>query len=197
MPSMNNSLSFQDRTSLLGVARRSIESGLRHGCALEVEPAHHSEPLQQLRTTFVTLGIEGRLRGCVGTLEASLPLVTSAANHAFSAAFTDPRFPRLSDEELHRLNIRLSVLSLPEPLVFVSEDEVLDQLRPGIDGLILRLGEIRATFLPAVWDSLPDPYIFLSQLKYKAGLPLDFWAEAMVIERYTAESFSDDDIGEG
>ncbi|MDQ2695218.1 MAG: AmmeMemoRadiSam system protein A, partial [Pseudomonadota bacterium] len=169
-------MSPQDRRTLLQVARRSIGHGLGHDRPLEVDPEAFAAALRPLRATFVTLEREGRLRGCVGTLEARFPLVADVAGHAFAAAFQDPRFGRLAAAELAGLALHISVLSPCQVMEFQSEEELLAQLRPGIDGLVLQYGERRATFLPAVWETLPDPYLFLVQLKYKAGLPLDFWS---------------------
>jgi uncharacterized protein len=190
-PSSSNALSAADRATLLEVARRSIEHGLDWQVPLAVNPADYPESLRPVRATFVTLEREGHLRGCIGTLEARAPLVQDVAEHAFAAAFEDPRFLPLRRDELAGLEIHLSILSPSEPLPFASENELLAQLRPGIDGLILKLGSRRATFLPSVWESLPEPYIFLAQLKQKAGLPLDFWSPELQAERYTTESFGD------
>ncbi|MBK9952994.1 MAG: AmmeMemoRadiSam system protein A [Candidatus Competibacteraceae bacterium] len=186
-------LSKLDRAALLEVARASIQHGLRHGQALEVEPANYPETLRPPRATFVTLETGGQLRGCIGALVARQPLVQDVAAHAFAAAFEDPRFPELREDEFPKLDIHISVLSPPEPLSFSSEDELLAQLRPGVDGLIIQVRHYRATFLPAVWEQLPDPYVFLAQLKQKAGLPLDFWSPELSAERYTAEYFGDAD----
>ena len=192
--SVDNTLSVGDRATLLDVARASIHHGLRHGRALDVNPDDHPETLRPPRATFVTLEIAGRLRGCIGTLVAYQPLVLDVAAHAYAAAFEDPRFPELTSDEFPRLDICISVLSPPEPLRFDSEKALLAQLRPGVDGLILQFHNYRATFLPAVWESLPDPYVFLAQLKQKAGLPLDFWSPELRAERYTTEYFGDADV---
>jgi hypothetical protein len=190
-PSSSDLLSAADRATLLAVARRSIEHGLSDQSPLEVDPVDYPESLRPVRATFVTLEREGRLRGCIGTLEAREPLVRDVAEHAYAAAFEDPRFMPLRRDELAGLEIHLSILLPAEPLHFGSEDELLAQLRPGVDGLILKLGGRRATFLPSVWETLPDPYIFLAQLKQKAGLPLDFWSPELQAERYTTESFGE------
>ncbi|MFO1432102.1 MAG: AmmeMemoRadiSam system protein A [Candidatus Competibacteraceae bacterium] len=196
MSSMNNTLSKEDRATLLDVARRSIQYGLTEHVPLPVKPEEYPDTLRPIRATFITLEVEGRLRGCIGTLEARAPLVKDVADHAFAAAFEDPRFLPVSPEEFPRLDIHISVLSPPEPLHFQSEEDLLAQLRPGLDGLILRLGQQRrATFLPSVWETLSDPYIFLTQLKQKAGLPLDFWSPELQAERYTTESFGAGDVG--
>jgi len=189
--SSTNTLSLQDRATLLDVARASIQHGLRHRQALEVNPGDYPESLRSLRATFVTLEKGGQLRGCIGALTAYQPLVQDVAVHAYAAAFEDPRFPELRMEEFSALEVHISVLSPPEPLHFGSEDELLAQLRPGVDGLILQFRHHRGTFLPSVWEHLADPYVFLAQLKQKAGLPLDFWSPELQVERYTTEYFGD------
>ena len=182
-------LSKPDRATLLDVARASIRHGLDHGRGLPVHLEDYPETLRVERATFVTLDIGDRLRGCIGALAAYQPLVQDVAAHAYAAAFEDPRFPELRADELPKLDIHISVLSPPEPLQFGSEAELLAQLRPGVDGLILHFRHYRSTFLPSVWEQLPDPYIFLAQLKQKAGLPLDFWSPELQAERYTTEYF--------
>ncbi len=184
-------LSSEDRATLLRVARQSIHHGLRNGRELLVNPADFAESLRHVRATFVTLQIASNLRGCIGTLEARAPLVVDTAEHAFAAAFEDPRFPPLSDAEFPCLDIHISVLSPAEPITFEHEDELLAQLRPGVDGLILRVGQRRATFLPSVWESLSKPRDFLAHLKQKAGLSPDFWSDHVEADRYTTESFGD------
>ena len=187
--SSTEALSKPDRATLLEVARASIRHGLDHGRALAVAPADYPETLRVPRATFVTLEHRQRLRGCIGALAAYQPLAQDVATHAYAAAFEDPRFPELRAEEWPGLDIHISVLSPPERLQFDSEAELLEQLRPGVDGLILTFRHYRSTFLPAVWEQLPDPYVFLAQLKQKAGLPLDFWSPELRAERYTAEYF--------
>jgi AmmeMemoRadiSam system protein A len=178
------------RETLLGIARRSVEHGLLRGEPLNVDPAAFPPPLRQLRATFVTLRMDGQLRGCTGTLEALRPLVADTAHNAFTAAFRDPRFPPLRDEELASLELHISILSQPEPMHVASEPDLLAQLRPGVDGLILQEGSCRATFLPAVWDHVADPSEFVCELKAKAGLPRDHWSPELRCTRYTVESIS-------
>jgi hypothetical protein len=194
--SCTNTLSNEDRVTLLEVARWAIQEGLQNYAPPRVDPADYPETLRSQRATFVTLEIGGNLRGCIGTLEARQPLVEDVAEHAFAAAFEDPRFPRLTEEEFPQLDIHISVLAPSETMNIDSEQELLNRLRPGVDGLTLSLGQLRATFLPAVWDDLPDPYVFLSQLRRKAGLPLDYWSDEIQVERYTTESFGDEDVGQ-
>lgn len=177
------------RQTLLKVAADSIAHGLTRDRALGVTPSDFAAELQALRACFVTLTIEDALRGCIGTLEARRPLVQDIAHNAYAAAFRDPRFTPLRPLESERLHIHISVLSLPEPLSFGTEDELLAQLTPGVDGLILEEGGKHGTFLPSVWESLPDPRDFIAHLKHKAGLSPDYWSNTLRVKRYTAESF--------
>jgi AmmeMemoRadiSam system protein A len=182
-------LSDTDRAELLGVARASIHERLRHS-VLSVRHEEFAEPLRELRATFVTLHVNRELRGCIGTLEARRALVADVAHNAGAAAFEDPRFPALAWHEYERLTIHISILSPAEPLRFSSEQELVEQLRPNVDGLILEADARRGTFLPAVWESLPDPRDFLRHLKRKAGLAPDYWSDDLRVKRYTVESIS-------
>jgi AmmeMemoRadiSam system protein A len=179
-----------EQASLLQVALASIESGLETGSPLQVNPADYPPGLSARRASFVTLKRAGDLRGCIGSLTPVSSLLEDVARNAFAAAFRDPRFPALSAAELQDLEIGISVLGPTEPVAFASEAELLGMLRPGIDGLVLQDGRHRGTFLPAVWESLPEPADFLGHLKQKAGLPGDYWSETLEIERYTTESFA-------
>lgn len=172
---------------MLDVALRSITHGLQHREPLQVNPADYPEALGQHRATFVTLTLGGELRGCIGVLEARDPLVVDVAHNAYSAAFSDPRFTPLTGAELSRLEIKISVLTPPVPINFETEPDLLRQLRPGVDGLILEDGLHRGTFLPAVWQSLPNPRDFLCHLKIKAGLAPGYWSNSLRIARYRAE----------
>ena len=178
----------EERRALLDAARTSIEHGLRHGRAPRVDPAAYAEPLRELRATFVTLHLEGRLRGCVGSLEAHRPLVADVSESAWCAAFRDPRFEPLDEPELAGLEISISVLGPLEPLLVASEEELVARLRPGVDGLLLREGRLRGTLLPAVWRHVPDARDFVREVKRKAGLRSDHWSEALEAIRYTVES---------
>ena len=143
--------------------------------------------LKEERATFVTLTIHGNLRGCIGMLEACRPLAEDVAENAVSAAFHDPRFPPLSEDEFEQLEIHISILSPPEEMIFSSEDDLLEQIRPGTDGLILQEGFQRGTFLPSVWEELPETEIFFEHLKMKAGLPAGYWSDTLRVFRYTTE----------
>ncbi len=183
-------LGAKERRRLLGVAAASIAHGLETGRPLAVDPVEHPPALRAPGATFVTLQLQGRLRGCIGSLEAHRPLVVDVAENAYAAAFRDPRFPPLSAAEFPELEIEISRLTPPEPLRISSEAELLQRLQPGVDGLIIEDGPHRATFLPAVWRSLPDPREFLAQLKLKAGLPVDHWSDTLRVYRYRTEAFS-------
>lgn len=177
----------QALSPLLAVARASIRCGLQWGEPLEVEPAAFDPALRELGASFVTLRRGEALRGCTGSLAAVEPLVVDAARNAFTAAFFDPRFAPLRPEELPGLHVHVSVLGPQQPLAAATEDELLERLRPGVDGLVLEEGAFRATFLPAVWSQLPTPRAFVEQLKRKAGLPADYWSETIRISRYEVE----------
>lgn len=185
-------LSESQRALLLRVARQSIEHGLQQHHPLPVEPADYP-PFDQPGASFVTLYRQGVLRGCIGSLEAHRPLLHDVAANAYAAAFRDPRFKPLEPEELNDLDIHISILSAPQALSFGSEQALLDQIQPGVDGVILEDGPRRGTFLPSVWDSLPDKRDFLAQLKLKAGLPINHWSDGIKAWRYSTESFGEQD----
>jgi AmmeMemoRadiSam system protein A len=184
----SRSFSPEGRRILLDVAAASIAHGVGTGEPLEVDLDDFPAELRVARATFVTLRIEGDLLGCIGTLEPRRALVADVAGNAFSAAFHDPRSPGVRSADLPRIEIHISVLNSPEPLLFGSEEELLAKLRPGVDGLVLEDGFHRGTFLPSVWESLPDPRDFLAHLKMKAGLSPSHWSETIRLWRYTTES---------
>ena len=186
--STSATLALPDRENLLEIARRSIRHGLDRGKPLPVRADDFERPLRALRASFVTLNLQGVLRGCIGHLEATQPLVEDVADNAFAAAFRDPRFPPLSEQEFANLEIHLSILTPAVPLPCESESELLQKLRPHRDGLILAEGTRRGTFLPSVWEQLTDPKEFLCQLKRKAGLPDDYWSPDLEVLRYETES---------
>lgn len=187
MPSPDSLISVAASERLLKVAADSIRAGLHGGSALNPDPAAYPPELCRQAASFVTLHLRKELRGCVGSLEAQAPLVVNVAENAHRAAFADPRFPPLSARELDGLDIHISVLSPLEPIDVLDEADLLRKLRPKVDGLLLREGRRQATFLPAVWESLPDPAVFLLQLKLKAGLPVDHWSDALAFWRYSVD----------
>lgn len=184
-----SSLCEEEHLLLKKLAWEAIQYGLEKSCHLPVDTSRYPKVLQNPGASFVTLNIHGQLRGCIGSLEAYQPLVNDIAYNAYAAAFSDPRFPPLTGEELGALDIHISVLTPAVSMTFESEQDLLDQIRPGIDGLVLEDGVHRGTFLPAVWESLPDKINFLRHLKQKAGLPPDYWSDSIQVSRYTTESF--------
>ncbi len=181
------SLTKADRQQLLDVAKNSIRHGLDTGRPITINLNDYPAALTEPRATFVTLEINHQLRGCIGMLEAIRPLAEDIAANAYAAAFKDSRFPPIKAHELDGLDIHLSILAPAEPLSFNSEQDLITQLQPGIDGLILEEGQRRGTFLPSVWESLPEPRQFLRHLKQKAGLPPEYWSKNIRIYRYQAE----------
>ena len=175
------------RASLRSVAREAIAYGLREGRPPNLDPAHYTAGLAAPRASFVTLYRAGELRGCTGSLEPEAPLVVGVARNAFRAAFSDPRFPPLAGWEIDGLEISVALLSPLERIRAGSEADLLRSLRPGVDGLVLREGALTATFLPAVWESLPEPRDFLHALERKAGLEAGHWSPTLRFERYSTE----------
>jgi len=181
--------SAHDKESLLKIAADSIRQGIDLGKPLEPLIPNYSEALQQPRACFVTLMKDGELRGCIGSLEATQALLCDVAKNAFQAAFHDPRFTPVSSEELDHIKIKISVLSPPEDFAVASEADLLEKMRPHIDGVIIEEGFKRSTFLPAVWESLPNPKDFLQHLKRKAGFADHYWSDHIKVRRYTSEDF--------
>ena len=179
--------SDSQKQTLLQLAKSSIKHGLETGQPLSVNLSEYDSELTEQGACFVTLKINDDLRGCIGSLEAYRALVEDVADNAFAAAFRDPRFPRLSDAEYDQLQYHISVLDKPQPMQFTSEQELLEQIRPGVDGLVLHDKHNRGTFLPSVWESLPDKESFLQHLKLKAGLSPNYWSDTVKVERYTVE----------
>jgi AmmeMemoRadiSam system protein A len=166
---------------LLPLARAAIAAqlGLSHTA---------SEDLPWLKSSgacFITLTLASRLRGCIGTLRAHRALVEDVKANAVAAAFRDPRFPPLATGEFSSMALEVSVLSALEPLRFSDEPDALRQLRAGVDGVVFEYGHHTGTFLPQVWEDFKEPSDFLAHLKYKAGLPPDFWDEEVRLLRYT------------
>lgn len=181
----------QQRTILLQTARDTIQHCLTQPIdTFTLDTKDMPAELHQQRACFVTLHIQGHLRGCIGSLQADAPLIVDVVQNAYSAAFRDPRFTPLTAAEFANLTLDISVLSTPQPMRFSSEADLLAQIRPGVDGLILSDAGHRGTFLPSVWEQLPDKVEFLQHLKVKAGLPTNYWSPTLTVERYTAELIS-------
>lgn len=178
-----------ERALMLQLAEASIRHGVSRGVPLPVELEEFPETFRDAGACFVTLNRHGMLRGCIGSLEPHRPLLVDIVHNAFAAAFSDPRFPPLAAAELHELELHISILSAATPISFRSEADLIAQLQPGIDGLIIEERGRRGTFLPSVWESLPQPREFLRHLKMKAGLPADYWSDTVRMSRYHTESF--------
>jgi AmmeMemoRadiSam system protein A len=188
--SHHDSISEADQKALLAIARGEIKSAVLGEEKFSL-PDNLSPYLKEKRGCFVTLHKNGRLRGCIGTISPSQRLGECVRENAFNAAFSDPRFSPLSSDELDQVEIEISVLTLPRQIHFSNPMDLKRQLRPGRDGVILSLGYNRATYLPQVWEQLPDKESFLASLSQKAGLPKNAWKDPKIkIEVYQAMVFS-------
>ena len=174
-------------TTLLTLARNAIASHFGQATA----PATDLPELHQAGATFVTLTQRGNLRGCIGSLEAWRPLLADVQENARNAAFHDPRFAPLRAEELPVTRVEVSLLTPAESMTFTDEADALTQLRPETDGVIFSAGSHRSTFLPQVWEQLPEPAVFLAHLKQKAGLPPNYWGPDVRLERYTVKKWKE------
>lgn len=175
---------------LLPIARSAISCALGNVFNADENAAWLQEP----GACFVTLTQNRQLRGCIGTLHAHRALLADVKANAEAAALRDPRFAPLCAMELNHIEIEVSLLSTLRALNFSCEADVLTQLRPGMDGVMLEFGRYRSTFLPQVWEQLPGAAEFIAQLKRKAGLPADFWSEEIRISRYTVRKWSETDF---
>lgn len=174
-------------TTLLAIARAEIAGALGQPQSIATDAPW----LQQPGATFVTLTQTGQLRGCIGSLEAHRSLLQDVKANALAAAFHDPRFAPLTRPELDKTRVEISLLSPSEALTFTDEQDALTQLRPHIDGVIFEYGRYHSTFLPQVWEQLPDAESFMAHLKRKAGLAPDFWAPDVRLSRYTVSKWKE------
>ncbi|MBI3523672.1 MAG: AmmeMemoRadiSam system protein A [Betaproteobacteria bacterium] len=176
--------------TLLLLARQAIADRLAVSHAHAPVPDLSATPeLMQPGAAFVTLTHHGELRGCIGSLEAWRPLTEDVVANACAAAFSDPRFAPLTVEELAGIRVEVSLLTAAQSINFTSEADAIQQLRPGVDGVILEHAQQRGTFLPQVWESLPEARQFLRELKRKAGLPADFWSDQVKLSRYQVQKW--------
>ncbi len=177
---------------LLSVARKTIRERLFHDKAHDSREKNLPEVFEERRGTFVTLTKDGALRGCIGHIIPQESLLEGVRVNAINAAFRDPRFPPLSPEEWDRIHIEVSILTDPQPLEYNDARDLLDKLRPGVDGLIIRKGRHQATFLPQVWEQLPRKEDFLTHLCYKAGLDGDAWKRGdLEVHTYQVQAFEE------
>jgi AmmeMemoRadiSam system protein A len=186
------SLSPDERSRLLKVARATLESRVRRGDIPAVDLSTVPENLARDGASFVTLTKGGQLRGCIGSLEARRPLILDVQENAISAALRDPRFPPVAPRELADVRVEVSVLSAPQPLDYRGADDLIAKLRPGIDGVVIERSWQRATFLPQVWEKLPDPHEFLAHLCMKAGLAADAYRRpGLDVYTYQVDKFEE------
>lgn len=175
---------------LLGLARDAVHHRVRSGQTLSPPARDWPAPLAQPGASFVTVNLEGRLRGCCGSIEAHDALANDVWRNAQRSACEDPRFPPMGPSEAAACTLDIAILGPLEPLAVDGEQALLAVLRPGVDGLLMSLTGRRATFLPKVWEKLPDPESFLLHLKHKLGVSPNFWDDGLVFHRYTTEEIS-------
>ena len=172
---MGDQLTSEERQSLLRLARQALETGVRGGALPRIDEASLTPALRAEGASFVTLTVNGNLRGCIGALESYQPLAEDVREHAVAAGLEDHRFPTVQESELADIEIEVSRLTVPVLMKYANADDLLAKLHPGLDGVILRDGFRRATFLPQVWEKIPDPLEFLANLCYKMGVAPDTW----------------------
>jgi AmmeMemoRadiSam system protein A len=191
---MSETLTEGERKTLLRIAREAMGDAVGGKPLPPLDLKSMPPALQEDGASFVTLTIAGELRGCIGALEAYQPLAEDVRDHAIAAALQDPRFPPVVESELNRIRIEVSRLSAPRPLEYSSGDDLLEKLIPHVDGVILKDGMRRATFLPQVWEKIPDPAEFLDHLCMKMGARRDAWREGKLqVSVYRTEEFGESD----
>jgi AmmeMemoRadiSam system protein A len=187
---MNEKLTLDEQKTLLRVAREAIEHRVRGEKLSGIQTEAMTPILREQGASLITLTIDGQLRGCIGALEAYQPLVEDVREHAVAAALEDPRFPPLSEDELSRIQIEISRLTRPFPLEYKDADDLISKLRPYIDGVILKDGLRRSTFLPQVWEKISDPSEFMDNLCYKMGAAHHHWRNKHLdVFTYQVEEF--------
>jgi AmmeMemoRadiSam system protein A len=172
---MKEKLTLEEQRTLLRMAREAMETAVRGERLPPLQTEALTPSLREQGASFVTLTMRGQLRGCIGALEARQPLAEDVREHAVAAALEDPRFPPVREEELSRIQIEISRLTPPILLEYKDANDLLTKLHPHVDGVILRDGFHCATFLPQVWEKIPDPSEFLDNLCYKMGARGDLW----------------------
>jgi AmmeMemoRadiSam system protein A len=191
LPSLCVDLNADEQARLLGIARQSIVLGLDSGTALRLDVAQLDAKLRVDSAVFITLTLAGALRGCIGSLQPSAPLAQAVANSAFGAAFRDRRFDQVQVGEVENLRIEVSVLSAMELIAVNSRQALLDNLQPGVDGLLMEDQGYRSTFLPKVWEKITTPNEFVGELMQKAGLAAEHWSSTIRFYRYHSTSFGE------
>jgi AmmeMemoRadiSam system protein A len=192
-PHRKEPLSQDERIILLQLARRALVDGVNKKPLFKITLKDYSQHLRDIGASFVTLTIQNNLRGCIGALEAYQSLVEDVCEHAVSAALNDYRFPPVKPDELALIKIEISSLTPAEQVEYNSPEELLRIIRPGIDGVIIKDGLHRATYLPQVWQMIPDPGLFFSSLCQKMGVPSNFWQKkSLQVYRYQVEEFHEE-----
>jgi uncharacterized protein len=185
-----NILNSEEKTALLRIARQALDSAVKREKLRPIEIENLPITLKEFGSSFVTLTIHGELRGCIGSLEPTMPLAEDVREHAAAAALDDYRFPPVQPSELPDINIEISYLSIPKPLSYDNPDQLLTSIKPGVDGVVIKDGFHRATFLPQVWEKLSDPEEFLSHLCLKMGASPNLWRlKQLDVEIYQVEEF--------
>jgi AmmeMemoRadiSam system protein A len=188
---MNDTLTHDEKQTLLNLARESLECAVNGKKPPVLDATRLTPALQAEGASFVTLTVHGNQRGCIGALEPYQSLAEDVREHAAAAALNDYRFQPVSDGELEQIEIEVSRLTMPTPLDYADAEDLLAKLRPGVDGVILKDGPYRrATFLPQVWEKIPDTAEFLDNLCYKMGSPPDTWRKKKLdVLVYQVEEF--------
>ena len=187
---MEAKLSEKERSKLISLAREALEYYVAGQSLPSLDLDSLSEPLRELGASFVTLTRKGQLRGCIGSLKPEQPLAEDVRDHAIAAASQDYRFPPLKADELSDIRIEVSRLTIPQDLDYEFPEDLANLIRPGIDGVILVDGIQRATFLPQVWDKIPEPAVFLEHLCMKMGASPDLWrTKKLDVQIYQVEEF--------
>lgn len=187
---MSDQLTTEEQELLLQLARQALEEGVSGGQLESIDMEDLPPRLRRDGVSFVTLTSGGRLRGCIGALEANHPLAEDVRQHAVAAALHDYRFPPVQIEELEDISIEISHLTEPKPLEYIDPDDLLTLIHPGVHGVVIRDGMRRATFLPQVWEKIPEPESFLSSLCQKMGASPDLWRRKIIeVLIYQVEEF--------
>lgn len=189
---MTELLNTSEQEILMKIARETLEKSVRDEPLPKINLTTLPSALQKNGASFVTLTNNGRLRGCIGTLEANQPIAIDVQEHTVAAAFQDFRFPNIQPQELPLIQIEVSVLTPKTPLIYKNPDELINVLKPNIDGVVLQEGHRKATFLPQVWDTLQNPEEFLSHLCTKMGASKDLWREKpLTVFTYQVQIFTE------
>jgi len=188
----------EDKIFLLDLARKKIAQklGINWTGYKNIQISAPGKDVKEVKGTFVTLSIDGNLRGCIGQIIPDEAIIETIGQNAQSAAFHDPRFPQLDSKEFESVEVEISILSKPERLTYSNADELLDKIKKDIQGLIIRSGGHSATFLPQVWDDIETEEEFLSHLCMKASLPAEEWRKGKLeVYTYTVEHFDEKELG--